>query len=73
MRPRLTLVVGAARAVAEVVKAQLEIEQCSPGMYYPFSELTWKLYEEKTGKKRPWQAVSILCNEHGRISGFKES
>ena len=26
--------------VAEVVKAQLEIEQCSPERYYPFSELT---------------------------------
>ena len=39
--------------VEEVVKAQLEIERCSPGKYYPFNENTWKLYEEKTGKKRP--------------------
>ena len=38
-------------AVEEVVKAQLEIEQCSPGKYYPFNENTWKLYEEKTGKR----------------------
>ena len=39
--------------VEEVVKAQLEIEKCSPGKYYPFNDNTWKLYEEKTGKKRP--------------------
>ena len=39
--------------VEEVVKAQLEIEQCSPGKYYPFNDNTWKLFEEKTGKKRP--------------------
>lgn len=38
--------------VEEVIKAQLEIEQCSPGKYYPFNDLTWKLFEEKTGKKR---------------------
>ena len=38
--------------VEDVVKAQLEIEQCSPGKYYPFNENTWKLFEEKTGKKR---------------------
>jgi len=37
--------------VEEIVKKQLEIEQCSPGKYYPFNENTWKLYEEKTGKK----------------------
>ena len=37
--------------VEEVVKAQLEIEQCSPGKYYPFNDNTWKLFEEKTGKK----------------------
>ncbi len=37
-------------AVEEVVKAQLEIERCSPGKYYPFNDNTWKLYEEKTGK-----------------------
>ena len=40
-------------AVEEVVKAQLEIEKCSPGKYYPFNENTWALYEEKTGKKQP--------------------
>ena len=38
--------------VEEVIKAQLEVEQCSPGKYYPFNELTWKLFEEKTGKRR---------------------
>ena len=39
--------------VEEVVKAQLEIEQCSPGKYYPFNDNTWKLFEEKTGKSQP--------------------
>ncbi|HIA76016.1 MAG TPA: ribonuclease activity regulator RraA [Dehalococcoidia bacterium] len=38
--------------VEEVIKAQLEIENCSPGKYYPFNENTWKLYEEKTRRKR---------------------
>ena len=38
--------------VEEVIKAQLEVERCSPGKYYPFNERTWKLFEEKTGKKR---------------------
>jgi len=38
--------------VEEVIKAQLEVERCSPGKYYPFNELTWRLYEEKTGKQR---------------------
>ena len=38
--------------VEEVVKAQLEIERCSPGKYYPFNDATWRLFEEKTGKKR---------------------
>ena len=37
--------------VEGVIKAQLEVEQCSPGKYYPFNDLTWKLFEEKTGKK----------------------
>jgi len=37
--------------VEEVIKRQLEVEECSPGKYYPFNENTWKLYEEKTGKK----------------------
>ena len=40
-------------AVEEVVKAQLEIEKCSPGKYYPFNDATWRLYEEKTGKRQP--------------------
>ena len=39
--------------VEEVIKAQLEIEQCSPGKYYPFNDRTWELFEEKTGRKRP--------------------
>ena len=38
--------------VEEVVKAQLEIERCSPGKYYPFNDATWQLFEEKTGKRR---------------------
>ena len=38
--------------VEEVIKARLEEERCSPGKYYPFNELTWKLFEERTGKKR---------------------
>ena len=37
--------------VEGVIKAQLEVEQCSPGKYYPFNDLTWQLFEEKTGKK----------------------
>ncbi len=37
----------------EVVKAQLEAERVSPGKYYPFTDRTWDLYEQKTGKKRP--------------------
>ena len=39
--------------VEEIVKAQLEVEKCSPGKYYPFNDETWRLYEAKTGKKRP--------------------
>ena len=38
--------------VEGVIKAQLEIEKCSPGKYYPFNDRTWQLFEEKTGKKR---------------------
>ena len=38
--------------VEEVIKAQLEVERCSPGKYYPFNERTWELFEEKTGKRR---------------------
>ena len=38
--------------VEEVVKAQLEIERCSPGKYYPFNDRTWELFERKTGKSR---------------------
>ena len=37
--------------VEEVVKAELEANPGPPGRYYPFNENTWKLYEEKTGKK----------------------
>jgi hypothetical protein len=37
--------------VEAVIKAQLEVEQCSPGKYYPFNDLTWQLFEQKTGKK----------------------
>ena len=35
----------------EIVKAELERDPGPPGRYYPFNENTWKLYEEKTGKK----------------------
>jgi regulator of RNase E activity RraA len=38
--------------VEGVIKAQLEVERCSPGKYYPFNENTWKLYQAKTGKAR---------------------
>ena len=38
--------------VEEVIKAQLEIEKCSPGKYYPFNDTTWELFKEKTGKDR---------------------
>ena len=36
--------------VEAIIKAQLEIEQCSPGKYYPFNEETWKLVEEHRNK-----------------------
>ena len=36
----------------EIIKAQLEIERCSPGKYYPFNDRTWQFVEEKTGRKR---------------------
>ena len=39
-------------SVEEIIKAQLEIERCSPGKYYPFNDRTWQLVEEKTGRKR---------------------
>ena len=39
--------------VEEIIKAQLDSENCSPGKYYPFNDATWDLYEAKTGKKRP--------------------
>ena len=45
-------IAGERHAVEEVIKTQLEIENVSPGKYYPFNERTWALYEEKTGKKR---------------------
>ena len=38
--------------VEEVIKAQLIEEGCSPVKYYPFNDLTWQLFEEKTGKTR---------------------
>ena len=41
-------------SVEEVIKAQLEIERCSPGKYYPFNGRTWQLVEEKTGRKRQY-------------------
>ena len=39
-------------SVEGIIKAQLEIERCSPGKYYPFNDRTWQLVEEKTGRKR---------------------
>ena len=36
--------------VEEIIKAQLDSENCSPGKYYPFNDATWDLYEAKTGK-----------------------
>ena len=33
--------------VEEVVKKQLEIENCSPGKYYPFNDATWELFRSK--------------------------
>ena len=34
-----------------VIKAQLEIEQCSPRQVLPIiNDQTWQLYEEKTGR-----------------------
>lgn len=41
-------------SVEEIVKCQLEKENCSPGKYYPFNDLTWELYEKQTGMKRPF-------------------
>ena len=38
--------------VEEVVKGQLQREECSPGRYYPFNDRTWQLFAEKTGKQR---------------------
>lgn len=38
--------------VEDVIKAQLEVERCSPGKYYPFNDAAWELFERKTGKKR---------------------
>ena len=38
--------------VEEVIKAQLKLEKCSPGKYYPFNDTTWELFNEKTGKDR---------------------
>jgi regulator of RNase E activity RraA len=36
--------------VEGIVKAQLELEKCSPGKYYPFNDRTWKLVEEYRAK-----------------------
>ncbi len=38
-------------AVEEVIKAELEANPGPPGRYYPFNDNTWKLYEERTGRK----------------------
>ena len=54
-RPAVAEVIRIAREreeVEAVIKAQLEVERCSPGKYYPFNERTWQLFEEKTGQPR---------------------
>ena len=54
-RPKVNEVIKIAHEreeIEEIIKAQLEIENCSSGKYYPFNENTWKLHEEKTGRKR---------------------
>jgi len=38
--------------VEEFVKQKLDLEDCSPGRYYPFNDRTWELYENETGEKR---------------------
>lgn len=38
--------------VEQIVKAQLELEKCSPGKYYPFNDRTWKLVEEYKAKNK---------------------
>ncbi|MFW6174818.1 MAG: hypothetical protein ACOC5K_03490, partial [Chloroflexota bacterium] len=37
--------------VEEVIKAELEENPGSPGVYYPFTDATWELYERRTGRK----------------------
>jgi regulator of RNase E activity RraA len=54
-RPKVNEVIKIAHEreeIEEIIKAQLEIENCSFGKYYPFNENIRKLYEEKTGRKR---------------------
>ena len=36
----------------EVIKEQLNVENCSPGKYYPFNDETWRLFESKGGRKK---------------------
>ena len=38
--------------VEEVIKEQLNVENCSPGKYYPFNDETWRLFESKGGRKK---------------------
>ena len=36
-------------ALEEVIKRQLEVEDVSPGKYYPFTEAAWDLYRRQQG------------------------
>ena len=38
--------------VEEFVKQKIDLEDCSPGRYYPFNDRTWELYENETGENR---------------------
>ena len=38
--------------VEEVIKEQLNVENCSPGKYYPFNDETWRLFESKGGRRK---------------------
>ena len=49
-RGQVNDVIRIAHEREEVIEAQLKAKKCSPGKYYPFNDLTWKLFEEKTVK-----------------------
>jgi regulator of RNase E activity RraA len=39
-------IAGEREAVERVIKKELERHPGSPGLYYPFNDATWKLYDE---------------------------